>query len=73
MNIQLHHQVFEMSAQLKTVGDLLAQVETKQGSLLNALLHLPDENATPASPPDRYDRSGEAYLERLISGGGVYT
>jgi len=71
MDTRLHHQFSEISAQIKTVGDLLAEVESNQGPLLNGLLDLPDTKATPPSAPNRQDALGEMYLERLIRSGGA--
>jgi hypothetical protein len=68
MDIQLHQQVLVMTTQLKSVCDLLAQVETKQSFLLHSLLPLAEKNATPASPLDSYDTPGDRFIQRLISG-----
>jgi hypothetical protein len=68
MDSQLHQQFLDMTAQRKTVCDLLVQLETNLSLPPHGVLHLPDGSATPACSRDRYDWTGEAYIERLIGG-----
>ena len=70
MNMQIYHQIAVINTKVKTVRNLLAEVETQQATLEQLLHYRQGKNRLPAGiAPVVQEKPGDDYVESLIHTG----